>query len=199
MPVRRVKLQQVGVTCLFIASKYEEIHPPEIRDLVYITDRSSTREDILSTEIEILNALGFRISRPTIFHFLSSFASLGNGGGASCFWSQEQLKSFYLASYTLEMVLLDSKILMRYPASKLAAAALFMSKKILRVSPSWPPVLVHKTPFTPQNLKQCAKELVPLVTSHGAGGSSIDPKLRSVKQKYSSIDRMEVSNIYFHM
>ena len=61
MAVRRNKLQQVGVTCLFIASKYEEIHPPEIRDLVYITDRSSSRDDIIETEIEILNALEFEI------------------------------------------------------------------------------------------------------------------------------------------
>merc|ERR1719253_1774158 len=75
-PVRRVKLQQVGVTCLFIASKYEEIHPPEIRDLVYITDRSSAREDIIETEIEILNTLGFEISKPTIYHYLLLFAHL---------------------------------------------------------------------------------------------------------------------------
>ena len=54
-PVKRAKLQQVGVTCLFIWSKYEEIHPPEIADLVYITDRSSSRDDIIATEINILS------------------------------------------------------------------------------------------------------------------------------------------------
>lgn len=32
--VSRPKLQLVGVTCLLIASKYEEIYPPELRDLV---------------------------------------------------------------------------------------------------------------------------------------------------------------------
>lgn len=64
--MKRVRLQQVGVTCLFIASKYEEIHPPEIRDLVYITDRSSSRDDILETEISILNALDFAVSKPTM-------------------------------------------------------------------------------------------------------------------------------------
>ena len=41
--VRRSKLQLVGVACLMLASKYEEIYPPELRDLVYITDRAYVR------------------------------------------------------------------------------------------------------------------------------------------------------------
>jgi len=44
--VYRPKLQLVGVTCLLIASKYEEIYPPELRDLVYICDRAYTRQDV---------------------------------------------------------------------------------------------------------------------------------------------------------
>lgn len=46
--VSRPKLQLVGVTCLLIASKYEEIYPPELRDLVYICDRAYTRNDVSS-------------------------------------------------------------------------------------------------------------------------------------------------------
>ena len=49
----------------------------------------------------------------------------------------------------------------------------------------------------PANLKQCAKELVPLVTTHGHVW--VDPKLKKVKEKYASEERMEVSLIYFHM
>lgn len=36
--VSKSRLQLVGVTALFIASKYEEIYPPELKDFVYITD-----------------------------------------------------------------------------------------------------------------------------------------------------------------
>jgi cyclin B len=32
--VHRAKLQLVGVTCMLIACKYEEIYPPETRDFV---------------------------------------------------------------------------------------------------------------------------------------------------------------------
>jgi G2/mitotic-specific cyclin-B, other len=44
--VSRPKLQLVGVTSLLIASKYEEIYPPELRDLVYICDRAYTRNEV---------------------------------------------------------------------------------------------------------------------------------------------------------
>jgi hypothetical protein len=46
-PVTRKKLQLVGVTAMLIASKYEEIYAPEIRDFVYITDKAYTKEEIL--------------------------------------------------------------------------------------------------------------------------------------------------------
>ena len=38
MPVLRGRLQLVGVTCMLIASKYEEIFAPQVEDFVYITD-----------------------------------------------------------------------------------------------------------------------------------------------------------------
>ena len=40
----RNKLQLVGVTAMFIASKYEEIYAPECRDFVYISDKAYTRD-----------------------------------------------------------------------------------------------------------------------------------------------------------
>ena len=46
----RSKLQLVGVTSMLIASKYEEIYAPEIRDFVYITDKAYSKEEILRME-----------------------------------------------------------------------------------------------------------------------------------------------------
>jgi hypothetical protein len=39
---------------MLIASKYEEIYAPEIRDFVHITDKSCSREEILKLEYDIL-------------------------------------------------------------------------------------------------------------------------------------------------
>ena len=51
--VSRPRLQLVGVTSLLIASKYEEIYPPELRDLVYICDRAYTRSEVCFQKIAI--------------------------------------------------------------------------------------------------------------------------------------------------
>lgn len=45
--IPRTKLQLVGVSSMLIASKYEEIYAPEVRDFVYITDKAYSKEDIL--------------------------------------------------------------------------------------------------------------------------------------------------------
>jgi len=38
--VQRQQLQLVGVTAMFIASKYEEIYSPEVKDFAYVTDKT---------------------------------------------------------------------------------------------------------------------------------------------------------------
>lgn len=52
--VKRDKLQLVGVTCMFIACKYEEIYPPIVKDFVCITDKAYTKEEILELESKVL-------------------------------------------------------------------------------------------------------------------------------------------------
>lgn len=42
--IPRINYQLLGVTSMLIASKYEEIYAPEIRDFVYITDKAYSKE-----------------------------------------------------------------------------------------------------------------------------------------------------------
>ena len=71
--VIRQKLQLVGVTAMLLASKYEEIYAPEVRDFVYITDKAYAREQILGMEAAMLTALEFRITVPTVYVFLNRY------------------------------------------------------------------------------------------------------------------------------
>jgi hypothetical protein len=57
-----VQLVQVGVTAMLIASKYEEIWAPELNDFVYISDRAYKKEQILTMEKVMLNALKFNLT-----------------------------------------------------------------------------------------------------------------------------------------
>ena len=60
--VTRKNLQLVGVTAMLLASKYEEIWAPEVRDFVYISDKAYSREQILDMEKQMLNTLGFHLT-----------------------------------------------------------------------------------------------------------------------------------------
>lgn len=70
MSVMRSKLQLVGGTAMYIASKFEEIFPPEISDFTYITDDTYTKIQIVRMERLILKELDFNLSAPTTHTFL---------------------------------------------------------------------------------------------------------------------------------
>ncbi|RYY73483.1 hypothetical protein EON63_19980 [archaeon] len=60
----------LGVASLLVAAKYEEIFPPELKELVFITDKAYTKQEILEMEADILTTLDYRITVPTIHSFL---------------------------------------------------------------------------------------------------------------------------------
>ena len=45
--VPRCQLQLLGVTCLWVAAKFEEVLPPALQDFVDITDNSYTAADLV--------------------------------------------------------------------------------------------------------------------------------------------------------
>uniref|UniRef100_H2SY69 Cyclin-A2 n=1 Tax=Takifugu rubripes TaxID=31033 RepID=H2SY69_TAKRU len=50
MSVLRGKLQLVGTAAMLLASKFEEIYPPEVAEFVYITDDTYTKKQVLRME-----------------------------------------------------------------------------------------------------------------------------------------------------
>jgi G2/mitotic-specific cyclin-B, other len=64
---------------MLIASKYEEIYAPEVRDFVYITDKAYTKEEILKMEQQILMTLDFNITTPSPYRFLERYNKVVSG------------------------------------------------------------------------------------------------------------------------
>merc|ERR1711928_191419 len=95
--VRRNKLQLVGVSAMFIASKVEEMYAPEINDFVYITDNAYTAAEIRQMELRMLNTLGFNFSRPLPLHFLRRNSKAGD----------VDVLQHTVAKYLIEMSLLE--------------------------------------------------------------------------------------------
>lgn len=55
---------------MYLASKFEEIMPPELSEFVYITDDTYTKSQIVRMERMILKVLDFNLAAPTAHNFL---------------------------------------------------------------------------------------------------------------------------------
>lgn len=74
--VQKTHLQLIGVTCLFVAAKSEEIYPPKITDFAYVTDGACRDSDILHHEILLLQALDWYLSPITAISWLGIYMQL---------------------------------------------------------------------------------------------------------------------------
>ncbi|TYH65488.1 hypothetical protein ES332_D06G059500v1 [Gossypium tomentosum] len=66
----RQQLQLLGVACMMIASKYEEVSAPQVEEFCYVTDNTYCKDEILQMESSVLNYLKFEMTVPTTKFFL---------------------------------------------------------------------------------------------------------------------------------
>ena len=63
---------------MLIASKYEEMYAPEVRDFVYITDNAYSSVEIRAMEQKMLRQLDFSFGNPLCLHFLRRDSRAGD-------------------------------------------------------------------------------------------------------------------------
>ncbi len=114
------RLQLVGVTAMFIASKYEEVLSPHVANFRHIADDGFTEQEILSAERYILAALNYDLSYPNPMNFLRRISKADN----------YDIQTRTLGKYLMEVSLVDHRF-MSYPPSHIAAAAMYMARMIL--------------------------------------------------------------------
>lgn len=73
-------IQLIGVTCVLIAAKLEEVHPPLLSDLAALTDNAFSAKDIRLYEVLVLVALDWEMRRLTIIDWLDIY-TCGDGSG----------------------------------------------------------------------------------------------------------------------
>lgn len=112
-----VKFQLVGLTALFIASKYEEIVCPSITHFLHMTDGGYSVEEILKAERYMLSSINFDLSYPNPIHFLRRISK------ADAYDIQVRT----IAKFLVEISAVDHT-LMPYPPSLLAAAAMYLAR-----------------------------------------------------------------------
>lgn len=166
--VVRQKLQLVGVTAMLLASKYEEIYAPEVRDFVYITDRAYTREQILSMETSMLQSFSFNITTPTGYPFLKRFLKA----------AETNTRLTQMATYFMERTLQEYRMLQFLP-SMIAASAVNMAMRSLDHG-SWNATLEYYTGYTEDQLRPCIQTMEGII-AHAPSSS-----LKAVYKKWSS-------------
>lgn len=114
--VERTKLQLVGLTALFLACKYEEKWPPEVKDMVYMSNRAFSRQDLLDMEADITKTLQFKLSVPTGYYFLQRFL----------FISKASPVQAVAANYYMDRMLQEYDLIVHRP-SLIAAAAVTLA------------------------------------------------------------------------
>ncbi|KAK6267978.1 hypothetical protein QUC31_012138 [Theobroma cacao] len=179
--IERQRLQLLGITCMLIASKYEEICAPRVEEFCFITDNTYTREEVLKMESQVLKYFGFQIFAPTAKTFLRRFLR-----AAQASYMSPSIELEYLANYLAEMTLIDYGFL-NFPPSIVAASAVFLARWTLDQScHPWNPTLEHHTAYNVSDLKTTVLALQDLqLNTNGCPLNAIRMKYR--QQRFKSV------------
>jgi G2/mitotic-specific cyclin 1/2 len=169
--VRLERLQLVGITAIFIASKYEEVLSPHISNFQAMTrsqpdpeeekarekdqahkskngQENDDQEDdgysinkILEAERFILATLNYNLSYPNPMNFLRRVSKADN----------YDFRSRSLAKFLMEIGLVDHRFI-QFKPSHVAAAAMYLSRLILDRG-DWDEVLVFYSGYTEEELE----------------------------------------------
>ncbi len=182
--ISRKKLQLIGCTAMLVASKYEEIYPPEAADFVYVSDHSFTKNELFQTEGVMINTLSFNLTFPSSLVFLNRYAKV-----ASC-----DQRTKLLATCLLEYTMIDYSML-KYAPSMLAASSLLLALRIIKaeqdmeIDDEWNSLLVKHTQYVESDLVSCMEDIKEAIRK------CHERNLKAVAKKYSSDDMMCVSSL----
>ena len=178
--ISRKELQLLGIACLLISCKSQEIYYPQQSKFIEVTDGAYTKEDMLKMENDILKKLNFNIVYPTSNDFYNILSKLYNFNK----------KQYFLGKYFLECVLIDYQMI-KYSSSVIAAACIYLVMKYFGINgyqKLYSNFIINEQ--NPENIiKDSAKDIYELVINLSKS------KLKNVKNKYGLTQFENVSEI----
>lgn len=171
--VKVSKLQLVGVTAMFIASKYEEVYAPSINQFVYITDGGYSNEEILKAERFMLASLDFGLHYPNPLHFLRRCSKADDYD--TC--------SRTMAKYFLEVCSLHEEFL-PYTPSLCAAAGMYIARNVFGKK-EWNATMRFYSGYSVEEMMPVVKRLVKRLRQ--------EPKFTAISSKYAGVKYSRVS------
>ncbi|KAL7995127.1 putative cyclin B3, G2/mitotic-specific, Cyclin-like superfamily [Plasmopara halstedii] len=179
--VQSQRFQLVGVAALLIASKFEEIYPCDMDDLLYICERSYAKDDLVDCERSLLNVLNFNLAVPSVSSFLGYYLS---------YFDEEDELIGQLASYFAERSLMDFTFGATYEPSIIASSCLLVAHCYAKgQAPSlvWSSRLEDLTGYAAESITPCTRDLWLILTQ--------PCELVAVATKYSTKEFGEVAHL----
>ncbi|ROW01670.1 hypothetical protein VSDG_02211 [Cytospora chrysosperma] len=137
------RVQLVGITAMFIASKYEEVLSPHVGNFKHVADNGFSESEILSAERFILQTLQYDLSYPNPMNFLRRISKADN----------YDIQTRTVAKYLLEISVVDHRF-MSYRPSHIAATAMYLARLILDRG-DWDATLSFYAGYTEQEIEPC--------------------------------------------
>lgn len=198
-PISLPKIQLVGLTAFFIATKFEETCAPSVSEIVFLSDNQYTTAEVLKAEMYILRILNWDLRNPGPLNWLR------RGSKADDCDSSARTA----AKYLLEVACLERRLIAVVP-SLIAAAALYIARLVVgrwdwvrslftplrrlfvhASSVSQNPTLEHYTTFTEKEILPIAGIMLEYVIMNPV-------QHEQLYMKYASKKYMKVSSLQSH-
>ncbi|EGT42948.1 hypothetical protein CAEBREN_21571 [Caenorhabditis brenneri] len=191
--VPKADLQLLGISAMFVASKFEEVFIPDIYDYEFITENTFTKKQILAMEQTILNALEFDLSCPSSLVFARCLSRVLSEDESKPVDQQAFYYAYNISKCLAELSFLDS-VASCVPKSHIAIAAMIIALNVHPVEGIEPK----------RAEKACIEQLgadkgeiadAVLLLAQVAYKNFKHPKLVAIKNKYQSTKLAQASNL----
>ena len=186
--INRKYLQLLGITSMFIAGKYEDIYPPDIKQFLFMTNNAYKREELIKLESDILDKIEFNLTFPTSLRFLEIYKTKIN----------LKEKDFYRCRYFIEIALFDYNCC-HFSPSLIAAASIFLNFMI-KINKNKDNKYSEKTMlkdlgYDLKELNPCLKYLIKGIKQMLESSN----KCSAIKRKFEKEEFMKVSKEKFDL
>ncbi|EKE39187.1 cyclin, N-terminal domain containing protein [Entamoeba nuttalli P19] len=175
-------VQLVGVACLHLCVKFQEISYPNVDEFIIISRGAYTKNQLLEMERVICKTIDFRFVRPLSIEFLRRFDKAANA---------DEIEHT-LGKYLILIATLDQKMIQCLP-SQIAAAAVYFQRRINNTVPYWDKTLIKYSTYTEKDILPIAQ----LMRTHYLFQQSRTNQYKEMFKMFSSSVNHAVSQIPF--
>ena len=177
--INRKYLQLLGITSMLLASKYEDIYPPEIKEFLFMTNNTYNREELIYLESDILDNIEFNLTYPTSLRFLEIYKVKVN------------LKEidFYRCRYFIEIALFNYNCC-HFSPRLIAGSSIYLNYKLNKIKNKYLENKILKA------IEYDIKEINPCLNFIISGIKQMnDPKNKynAIKRKFGKEKYMKIS------